>query len=94
MNSLLQTIRHLIKLPYTNHNYVGPIGFFYGIVVLMLPPWAVLEIISVEPFTFARLGGPLVWWGYIGVGITRMGGATCLADIFLLPIWPFARLIK
>lgn len=71
--------------------FIGLLGFLSVIVVLIAPPWAVLELLDVPPFTAIRLLVPGVWVAYLIPGSRMLPVRLRPLNALQLAVWPLLK---
>lgn len=71
--------------------FVGLLGLLSAFVVLVAPPWAVMQIVEVPPFTAMRLIIPAIWVAYLIPGSRMLPERLRPIDALRLVVWPLRK---
>lgn len=88
------TTFQLLKAQWFGKGGAKGIAVFMAFLVLLIaPPFAVLEVIDAPPFTLQRILVPAVWTIYWLVGMARSKPtvSATFMDVLSLAVWPLHR---
>lgn len=71
--------------------FIGLLGLLSIFAVLILPPFAVLEILDIQKFTAMRLVPPLIWVVYLLLGSRMLSERLHPRDALRLLVWPLRK---